>query len=83
MNARTPITTEAVRTKIADTLTIPRTKLTNDTMLMDLSVDSIALIEMALELEEDYDVVFQQSDLEGLRTVADVTALVEARLQAT
>lgn len=83
MNARTPITTEAVRTKIADTLTIPRTKLTDDTLLMDLSVDSIALIEMALELEEDYDVVFQQSDLEGLRTVADVTALVEARLQAT
>jgi len=83
MNARTPIATEAVRTKIADTLTIPRTELTDDTVLTDLSIDSIALIEMALELEEDYDVVFQQSDLEGLRTVADVTALVEARLQAT
>jgi acyl carrier protein len=83
MKTVTPITTQAVLTKIADTLAIPPTKLTDNTLLTDLSVDSLALIEMAIELEEDYDVAFEQSDLEGLRTVGDVAALVEARLEPT
>jgi acyl carrier protein len=83
MKTVTPITTQAVRTKIADTLAIPPTELTDNTLLTDLSVDSLALIEIAIELEEDYDVAFEQSDLKGLRTVGDVAALVEARLEPT
>jgi len=81
MKTATLVTTEAVRTKIADTMVIPRTKVTDTTLLTDLSVDSLALIEMAIELEEDYEITFEQSDLERLRTVADVAALVEARFK--
>jgi acyl carrier protein len=83
MRTETPITAQAVRTKIADTLAISPTKLTDNTLLTDLSVDSLALIELAIELEEDYDVAFEQSDLKALRTVGDVAALVEARLEVT
>lgn len=83
MKTVTPITAQAIRTKIADTLVIPPAKLTDNTLLTDLSVDSLALIELAIELEEDYDVAFEQSDLKGLRTVGDVAALVEARLELT
>jgi acyl carrier protein len=83
MKSVTPITAQAVRTKIANTLAIAPTRLTDNTLLTDLSVDSLALIELAIELEEDYGVAFEQSDLEALHTVGDVAALVEARLEVT
>jgi len=42
--------------------------------------DSFLLVEMAIELQEHYDVMFGQDDMRDLRTVADLAGLVHARL---
>ena len=48
--------------------------------LTDLVSDSYRLVEMAIELQEDYDVVFTQADLSAVTTVGDLTRLVLDRL---
>jgi acyl carrier protein len=41
--------------------------------------DSYRLVEMAIELQDDYDVVFTQADLSRVTTVAELTELVRSR----
>jgi acyl carrier protein len=68
-----------VRRKIAAAAGVPVASVRADTDLRDVALDSLTLIEVAIALEEDYDVFFEQEDLGRLRTVADVVVLIEER----
>jgi acyl carrier protein len=70
---------EDVRRKIAEAAGVPVASVRADTDLRDFAVDSLALIEVAIALEEDYDVFFEQEDLGRLLTVTDVAALIRRR----
>ena len=76
----TATTTEDIRRKEADILDVPETKVSPDAVLTDLVTDSFRLVELAIELQEHYDVLFGQEDMKDLRTVHDLAALVSARL---
>ena len=51
-----------------------------EVQLADLVSDSYLLVEMAIELQDDYDVIFTQADLSSVSTVGDLAELVRSRI---
>ena len=73
---------ESVRRRIAEILRQPLEKVADATELIDLVAESFVLVEMAIELQEEFHVRLRQEDLNGVRTVADLTRLVASRARA-
>ena len=48
-------------------------------LIADLGLKSIAMLYMALELEQEFGIKFDNSDFEALRTVGDVLTKVEKK----
>lgn len=69
-----------VKTKIAEVLNISAERVSEETNLKDLVSDSFLLVEMAIELQEDFRVRFSQEDLKVVQTVQDLIALIEIKL---
>ncbi len=70
---------ERVKARIAEVLHIPTERVTDEVALKDLVSESFVLVEMAIELQEDFGVRFSQEDLKLVRTVRDLVALVDSR----
>ena len=51
-------------------------------LIDDLGLNSIAMLYMALELETEFGIKFDNNDFESLRTVGDVLAKVERKQNA-
>lgn len=75
-----PELAQDVRDRIASQTNRPVGEVGLDTPLADLVVDSIDVIEIAIELEEEHDVWFEDTDLDRITTIADLVALVEERM---
>lgn len=72
-------TGQQVKARIAEVLHVPEERVRDDSELKDLVAESFVLVEMAIELQEDFRVRFSQEDLKVVRTVADLVALIESR----
>ena len=70
------IDTNAIKQRIASTLSLPITKLADDRLLTDVVAESFAMVEMVIDLQEEFGVRLEQAELKKLKTVADLTALV-------
>ena len=46
----------------------------------DLDADSLGLVELVMALEEAFDITVEESELDGVETVAGVYALVTVKL---
>jgi acyl carrier protein len=66
-----------VRRALADLLGLPPDGLSPEQDLAEVAADSFVLVQVMLELQQEHDVVFSHDDVRTLRTVADVTALVQ------
>lgn len=75
-------TTEAVVARIAEALGVPESRVGLEVPLADLVAESYPLVEMAIELQDDYDVIFTQADLSAVSTVGDLVELVRSRAGA-
>ena len=73
------IDTATVRKRIADTLQLPLAKLPDERLLTDVVRESFAMVEMVIDLQEEFGVRLDQAELRQLKTVADLTALVAAK----
>ena len=71
--------TDKIKAKIASLLKQPISKLGDDSVLTDLVVESFALIEMVIELQEEFKVRLVQDDLKNVKTVGDLTSLIKSR----
>ena len=70
---------EKVRGVIAETLTCDVEKVTDEALLVDdLGTDSLALVELAMAIEEATGVTVEDDALSTLKTVGDVKAYLEA-----
>ena len=70
---------EKVRGVIAETLTCDVEKVTDEALLVDdLGTDSLALVELAMAIEEATGVTVEDDALPTLKTVGDVKAYLEA-----
>ena len=74
------VSVDDIRRTMAQVLELPEERVQPDAVLTDLVSDSFLLVEMAIELQEHYDVMFGQDDMRDLRTVADLAGLVHSRL---
>lgn len=72
-------TTEEVMARIAEVLGVPESRVRPEVALADLVAESYPLVEMAIELQDDYDVIFTQADLSAVSTVGDLAELVRSR----
>lgn len=65
-----------VRARIASVLNQSPERVRDEVPLSDLAVESLTLVEMAIDLQEDFDVHFGHEELAGVQTVGDLVALV-------
>ena len=72
--------TENVRAKIAEILGHSNDVVVDDAVLTDLVNNSFLLVELVIELQEEFDVRFQQSDMNEVSTIGDLLELVEGRM---
>jgi acyl carrier protein len=69
-------TFELVAERISITSGAPVESVRPDTTLKDLALDSFLLVEMAVDLQEEFDAIFTQEDLHRVVTVADLVDLL-------
>lgn len=68
-----------VRARIAAVLRQPADRVRDDVALADLAVESLTLVELAIDLQEDFAVRLGHEELAGVRTVGDLVTLVAGR----
>ena len=71
---------EAVRAKIAEVPGHSQEVTTDDAVLTDLVNSSFLLVEMVIELQEAFEVRFQQADMNEVKTVGELLELVDSRI---
>ncbi|MFJ7085944.1 acyl carrier protein [Streptomyces griseus] len=59
-------------------LKVPAELITPEATIEDIDLDSLALVELALLIEQELDVSVDEDDLAGARTVDDITRLMSA-----
>lgn len=75
-------TTDTVYAVVARCFGVPRKQLTANTSLVeDLGVDSIDLLSLAVELEEEFDVVITDQALCRIRTIGDTVPCIANALE--
>jgi len=52
-------------------------------LVEDLGLDSLDAVELAISVERKFDIEVPEEQLTKLKTVADMVALVESRIQKT
>jgi len=66
---------------VAESLMVDISAVTDDALFVeDLGADSIAVADIIMSMEDEFDLIIEEADLENLRTVRDAIAFVEARL---
>ncbi|MFI9103443.1 4'-phosphopantetheinyl transferase superfamily protein [Streptomyces fildesensis] len=73
------VTFDDVAHRISATLSVPVDTLTPETNLWDLAADSFLLVEMAVDLQEEFDALFTQADLREVTTLGQLAGLVGAQ----
>jgi acyl carrier protein len=72
------ITFDQVAVRVSETLSVPMDRLTPDTSFDDLAVDSFRLVEMVVDLQEEFDSMFTQAQLKQLHTLGELVELLRA-----
>ena len=75
-------TREAIRSKMAQVLGHEPQMINDDAVLTDLVNSSFLLVEMVIELQEEFDVRFQQQDVSGIVNAGQLIDLVAVRMKA-
>ena len=70
---------QAVKEKIATFLKLPVARVADDAVLTDMVAESFALVELVIELQEEFGARVSQEDLRIVRTVGDLTRLIAER----
>lgn len=71
-------TREKVLDIVAEQTYADVTKITDESQLVkDLGADSLDLVEIAMEIEDEFDINIPQDEEKDCRTVADVLKLLE------
>ena len=69
---------EKIQALLAEALNLPLEKVTPDAKIVeDLGADSLDLVELLSQLEDDYGITIPEDEVESLVTVADIAAELE------
>jgi 3-oxoacyl-[acyl-carrier-protein] synthase II len=70
----------ALRALAAETLSVEPSKLTPSTRFSDIAADSLALVELAMSIEDAYAIELTKADYNGFVTLSDAIACVAEKL---
>jgi acyl carrier protein len=70
---------EIVFDKIASQKGLDPTTLNRETALLDIGLDSLDMVELAMDLEETFGMVIEQSDIAEIKNLGQAVDFVEAR----
>ena len=69
---------EKIQALLAEALNLPLEKVTPDAKIVeDLGADSLDVVELLSQLEDDYGITIPDDEVESLVTVADIAAELE------
>jgi len=68
---------EKLREQMAVILKQPVSRLDDSALLTDLVCDSFVLVDMVIELQEEFDIILVQEDLRQVKTVGDLIGVFE------
>ena len=69
---------EKIQAMLAEELSIPVAQITPDAKIVDdLRATSLDVVELLSQLEEEFDIIIPDEDIENLVTVADVAEALE------
>lgn len=69
---------EKIQAMLAEALNLPIEKVTADAKIVDdLGADSLDVVELLSQLEDEYGIIIPDEEVESLVTVADVAAQIE------
>ena len=69
---------EKIQAMLAEALNLPISKVTPDAKIVDdLGADSLDVVELLSQLEDEYGITIPDEEVESLVTVADVAAELE------
>ena len=72
---------ERFRKCAVDVLSVDASQITLEARFGDdLDADSLDLVELVMALEEEFDVTIEESELEGIETVAGAYAIITDKL---
>ncbi|WP_162793997.1 acyl carrier protein [Streptomyces paludis] len=66
--------------KIASIIGVPAARLSPDTVVADLGLESMTTVELVVDLQEDYDVLLSREDFDDVTTLGDLAGLIFQRL---
>ena len=65
---------------VSEQLGVPREEITRGSRFVeDLKADSLDVVELVMEFEEEFDVTIPDEDYEKIRTVGDAVTYIEAK----
>lgn len=71
---------EKVKEVLVDAINVDADKITLESNLKDdLGIDSLAAVELSLELETEFDIRIEDEELAKLVTVQDIVTLLESK----
>ncbi len=70
---------EQIKKIIVDQLGVDADAVTPETTIENLGVDSLDLVETIMTVEDEFGVTFDDSDVEGLKTVGDIADYIESK----
>lgn len=73
------MTTEDIKNKIAALSGLSVEALEDQQRLLDLLVDSFAIVDLSIALQDELNIIFTQEDVAELDTVGDLVALVQGK----
>jgi len=72
---------EKIRKILADQLEIEESKINIDSNLVDeLNADSLDIVELIMDLEQEFDITIPDEDLPKVVTVKDIVSYIEDQL---
>lgn len=70
---------DAVLAKIANTMGVAEETLTLDTKFDTLGADSLDMVEFSMDIEEEFGVVIEQSDIAAISTIGDAIEFINKK----
>jgi len=73
------IDTNTIKNRISATLQIPVAKLRDEALITDIVTESFAIVEMVIDLQEEFGIRLGQEDLKSIQTIGALTTLISER----
>jgi len=77
------ITFDAVAARLGARLAVSAARLTPRTYLADIAADSLDLVEVVTDLQDEFGITLNQADLRAVLTLGDLVALMRGETHAT